>query len=193
MLGLACCTSCRSAPEQAISVYAGPYTDNSLPEEIALFRPLSFEDATVVAAAYSRVVDASSPHYRWEVEGNVAQWFGEQDHQELAGLGLFRWMTFPWDHWVDTSFGFGNGLSWATKNPALEEFFHPDTGATQLLWHIAVEFEFARPRRQGGESPSWMDSWATFVRVHHRSGIFGTFDGVDGGSNVLALGLRYRW
>ncbi|QDV06133.1 hypothetical protein Poly30_16380 [Planctomycetes bacterium Poly30] len=183
--------ACQSPKEQAISVYAGPYTDNSLPEEIGLFKPLSFEDATLVAAAYSQVIEDSSPYYRWEVEGNVVQWFGEQDHQQLGGLALFRWMAFPWDHWVDTSFGFGNGLSWATKTPELEEAFHPDTGSTQLLWHIAIEFEFARPRRAG--KPSWMDSWATFVRVHHRSGILGTFDGVDGGSNVLALGLRYRW
>ena len=184
---------CRADPQRAVSVYAGPYTNNSLPEEIALFRPLSFEDATLVAAAYSQVIADPSPDYRWELEGNVAQWFGDQDHLEFGGLAVFRWQAFPWDHWVDTSFGFGNGLSWATSDPDLETFFHADTGATQLLWHIAMEFEFARPVRHRASRPSWMDSWATFVRVHHRSGVFGLFEDVDGGSNVLALGLRYRW
>lgn len=158
-----------------------------------LFRPLSFEDATLVAAAYSEVIADPSPHYRWEIEANIVQWLGDQDHQEVGGLAMFRWQTFPWDHWLDTSFGFGNGLSWATSKPDLEEFFHPDTGATQLLWHIAVELEFARPVRLRAQRPSWLDSWATFVRVHHRSGVFGSFSDVDGGSNVLALGLRYRW
>lgn len=184
---------CRSNPERAVSLYAGPYTDNSLPEEIALFKPLSFEDATLVAASYAEVIAQPSSRYRWEIEGNVAGWFGDQDHVELGGLALLRWLAFPWDDWLDTSFGFGNGLSWATSKPDLEAFFHPDTGATQLLWRIAVEFEFARPARLRHQHPSWMDHWATFVRVHHRSGAFGTFDGVDGGSNVLALGLRYRW
>ncbi|MEM8709579.1 MAG: hypothetical protein AAGG01_01390 [Planctomycetota bacterium] len=195
LLGPLLLVACGSpqAGKQAVSVYAGPYTDNSLPEEILLFKPLSFEDATLVAASYGQIIAEPSPNYRWELEGNVVQWLGDQDHQELGGLALFRWMSFPWDEFVDTSFAFGNGLSWATENPDLEAFFHPDTGTTQLLWHIAVEFELARPERLRATSPSWLDSWATFVRVHHRSGVFGTFDGVDGGSNVLALGLRYRW
>lgn len=180
--------SCQSEGDRFVSVYAGPYTDNSLPEEIALFKPLSFEDATLVAAAYSQVIAEPSDDYRWELEGNFVQWFGDQDHQEINGLLMFRWLTFPWDDYLDTSFGFGNGLSWATSVPDLEEFFHPDTGGTQLLYHIAVEFAFQLPIENGvGER-----DWETFVRVHHRSGVFGTFDDVDGGSNVLALGLRWR-
>ncbi|MFT6833807.1 MAG: hypothetical protein ACJAZN_003992, partial [Planctomycetota bacterium] len=111
---LAFLAGCQAQPERAVSVYAGPYTDNSLPEEIMLFRPLSFEDATLVAAAYSEVIADPSPHYRWEIEANIVQWLGDQDHQEVGGLAMFRWQTFPWDHWLDTSFGFGNGLSWAT-------------------------------------------------------------------------------
>ncbi len=174
--------SCQSEGQRFASVYAGPYTDNSLPEEIALFRPLSFEDATLVAAAVSQVIAEPSEHYRWELEGNFVQWFGDQDHQEFAGLAVFRWLSLPWDRWIDSSIAFGNGLSWATETPALEEQFHPDTGATQLLYHIAVEVAFELPK-----APDWQ----TFVRVHHRSGVFGLFSDVDGGSNVLALGLRY--
>lgn len=176
-----------------MSVYAGRYTDNSLPEEIALFKPLSFESATQVAAAYSEVFAAPSPAYRWEWEVNGVHWSGEQNHQEIAGLGLFRWQSLPWDHWVDTSLALGNGLSLATEVPALEEAFHPDTGSTRLLYHIVVEVEFARGMPLGARGRHWLDPWATFVRVHHRSGVFGLFDGVDGGSNTLALGLRYRW
>lgn len=174
--------SCQSGGQRFVSVYAGPYTDNSLPEEIALLQPLDFEDATLVAAAISQVIAEPSENYRWEIEGNFVQWFGDQDHQEIAGLATFRWLSLPWDHWIDSSIAFGNGLSWATEVPALEELFHPDTGGTQLLYHIAVEIAF--------ELPSIPD-WETFVRVHHRSGVFGVFDDVDGGSNVLALGLRY--
>lgn len=176
-------SSCASSGDRYVSLYAGRYTDNSLPEEIALFKPLSFEDATQVAVAVGQIVAKPSDNYRFEVEANAVQWFERQDHQEIAGLFMARWLSFPWDNVIDTSFGFGNGLSWATEKPALESFFHADTGATQLLYHIAMEFEFALPRST---------DWATFVRVHHRSGVFGLFDDVNGGSNVLALGLRYR-
>lgn len=165
------------------SVYAGRYTDNSLPEEIALLRPLDIEDATMVAGAYSQVIHQPSERYWWEIEGNVAQWFRDQDHTEINGLLTWRWLDFVWDDVIDTSFAFGNGLSWATSVPDLEAQFHPDTGGTQLLWHIAVELEFAIPGTT---------SWSSFFRVHHRSGVFGTFDDVDGGSNVLALGVRRR-
>ena len=185
--------SCAAAPERAVSAYAGRYTDASLPEEIALLQPLRLEGATQLAAAYSEVFAVPSHRFRWEWEVNAVHWTGQQDHQELAGLALFRWQSLPWDEWVDTSFAMGNGLSWATEEPRLEEAFHPDTGSTRLLYHIVLEAEFARPRARGPRASHWLDPWATFLRVHHRSGIFGTFDGVDGGSNVIALGLRYRW
>ena len=48
-------SGCNSQRERAVTAYAGPYTDNSLPEEIALAQPLSFEDATLAAVAYSQV------------------------------------------------------------------------------------------------------------------------------------------
>ncbi len=189
--------SCAAAPERAVSVYAGRYTDGSLPEDIAFLQAVELEEATQVAVAYSEVFAAPSPKFRWEWEVNGVNWSGQQNHQEVAGLALFRWMSFPWDRYIDTSFAAGNGLSWATEIPKLEEAFHPDTGSTRLLYHIIIEFEFARPRTLHGGGigtpEHWLDPWATFFRVHHRSGVFGTFDGVNGGSNVIALGLRYRW
>jgi hypothetical protein len=173
--------SCNTNAPRTIAVYSGPYTDNSLPEEIALFQPLSFEDAQLVAVAYAETLAQPSESVRWELEGNVVKWFGDQDHVELNGLVMLRWLTPPWERWIDSSVGFGNGLSLASENPELEAFFHPDTGTRRLLYHIAIDVGFTLP---------WAPDWETFVRVHHRSGVFGTFGGVDGGSNVLALGLR---
>jgi hypothetical protein len=175
-------TACRADPERALTVYAGPYTDNSLPEEIALLQPLTFEDADLVAGAYSQSFAHPSPRQQWEWEVNVASWTGNQDHFEVNGLVMWRWKAFPWNDTVRTTFGFGNGLSYANSAPDLEAFFHPETGTNHLLWHIATELTFGAPR--------W-EAWDVVLRVHHRSGVFGTFDGVDGGSNVVALGLRY--
>ena len=35
--------------------------------------------------------------------------------------------------------------------------------------------------------------WAGFVRLHHRSGIFGLINGVTGGSTYMTFGLRKRF
>jgi hypothetical protein len=45
-----------------------------------------------------------------------------------------------------------------------------------------VELAFAPPSQP---------NWSVFLRVHHRSGVHGLFNGVSGGSNFLALGVRY--
>ena len=49
---------------------------------------------------------------------------------------------------------------------------------------FAPEIAFALP-----ESPQH----ELFVRLHHRSGVFGTFGGVHGGADVVTLGYRFRF
>ncbi len=92
-----------------------------------------------------------------------------------------RWNVFPWDHRVDTSLAIGNGLSWATSTPELEEKFEAE-GTERLLYYLNLEATF---------SPPSTDRWAIILRIHHRSGVFGLF-GVDGGSNTLSLGMRFN-
>lgn len=174
---------CQSGGDVFLTAYSGAYTDASLPEDIVFLKDVELEDAQLVAVALSQVLGEPTTPYRWEVEGNVAHWFGDQDHTELNGLIVLRHTELPWDPWLDTSFAFGNGLSLASSIPDLEERFHPDTGSTRLLYHIAVEIEVALPGLAG---------WWSLLRVHHRSGVFGTFSDVDGGSNAITLGLRCK-
>lgn len=174
--------ACSGPQERAVSVYSGAYTDQALVEEILIAKPVSFENATLVSATYGQVFAQPSESYRWEWEAGLATWFGQQNHQELNGLVLFRWLDLPWNHVLRTSLALGNGLSLASRDPRLEEAFHPDTGSTNLLYHIAVEAEFALPRAK---------HWSGFLRIHHRSGVFGLFNDINGGSNVIGLGLRY--
>jgi hypothetical protein len=35
--------------------------------------------------------------------------------------------------------------------------------------------------------------WSGFLRIHHRSGAFGLYGDVRGGSNFVGLGARYRF
>jgi hypothetical protein len=35
--------------------------------------------------------------------------------------------------------------------------------------------------------------WNLVFRLHHRSGIFGLFDGIEGASNAFGIGLKYKF
>jgi hypothetical protein len=54
----------------------------------------------------------------------------------------------------------------------------------RLLNYLMFELAVAVPQRP---------QWTLFARVHHRSGAFGLFDGVSGGSNVVGAGVRYSF
>ena len=42
-------------------------------------------------------------------------------------------------------------------------------------------------------APPQVKDWSLVVRVHHRSGVFGLFDGVEGGSNVIGAGVKFHY
>ncbi|MDQ2069414.1 hypothetical protein [Natronospira bacteriovora] len=127
-----------------------------------------------------------SERVSWEWEGQLVRHYGMQHHWESNVVLVARWMDFPWDRWLDTRFAFGQGLSYAWEVPPLEPRSEPDDeGSARLLNYLLMELEFAPP------SPD--SQWSAMIRLHHRSGVFGTFSGVEGGSNFIGLGLRYRF
>jgi hypothetical protein len=115
-------------------------------------------------------------------EGQIAKHWGDQDHWEFNGLLIVRWLPFPWDHYLDTSFAVGEGLSYASEDPEIELEKHDRT--SKLLNYLMFELAFVVPRQP---------QWTLFARIHHRSGVFGLFDGMSGGSNVVGGGLRYAF
>ena len=99
-----------------------------------------------------------------------AQSFGEG----ILGIGARLWVQ-PW-----LSFGFIEGISYNTDYSLYEKTFRENY--TQLLNYLGFEVEAA------------VSSDLSLVgRIHHRSGAFGTYNGVTEGSNAYLLGLRYRW
>ena len=95
-----------------------------------------------------------------------------------------RWLPFPWDRYLDTSFAFGNGFSFATADPELEIIDYDKNETSQWLYYILVELAFQVPRQL---------QWDLFVRIHHRSSVFGLIKNVHAGSNFVGLGLRYHF
>jgi hypothetical protein len=98
------------------------------------------------------------------------QQFGEA----ILGLGARLWLQ-PW-----LSFGLVEGVSFNSSASNYERTYRENY--TQLLNYLAFEVE-----------ASVSDQLSFVGRIHHRSGAFGTYSGVNEGSNAYLLGLRYRW
>lgn len=167
-------------PGRSVTVYGGVYSDARLLEEILPARRFDLRDSGLVAVAYTQPVLVRE-RMQWELEGQIAKHVGLQDHWEANALVVLRWKDMPFADHVRWTAAIGEGLSLATEEPPLEEADEPVTGSNELLNYLLLEHTFA---------PPGVTTWAGVIRIHHRSGIFGAFDGVKGGSNVLTIGLK---
>ncbi len=162
------------------SVYGGRFSDNAFLEILAF--QTEIKDSSIYVLSFGKELGRLGDKLAYEVEGQVAFHDGMQDHEELNAVFALRWLPLPWDRYVDTSIAFANGLSYATEKPPLEKMEQDDGKASNLLYYLYAEVAF---------EPLKDVPWELFVRVHHRSGVFGLINGIDSGSNFLGLGVRY--
>lgn len=165
-----------------LTVTVGRYTDQHY-EDILAQTPLVFEPARLVNVALARPFAAGQRH-RWEIEAQAGKYYGAQHHWEFDGVVIWRWTDFPWNRWLVTTAAVGDGLSYASVVPPLELASHTNRGAARLLNYTLIETTFAPPQAR---------HWSLVVRVHHRSGLYGTFGGVHGGSTVIAVGVKFAF
>ena len=143
-----------------------------------------FEDSYLTALALTRRMASYDNKIDLELEGQVVKHFEGQEHWEFNGLGAIRWLPFPWDKYIDTSFAAGAGLSYAAETPKVEEERRGDGQTAQLLTYLMLELELAMPGSR---------HWSFVSRIHHRSGAFGLFNGVTGASNAWGFGIKYQF
>jgi hypothetical protein len=141
-----------------------------------------FENSYLIALALAREFARSWDHLGWELEGQVVKHYGMQHNWEFNGVLVLRWHRFPWDRHLNTSIAFGEGLSRATRTPFVEAKDHDRTA--KLLNYLLFELTLGLPR---------LSNWHLSGRIHHRSGVYGTFGGVHGASNFLGAGVRYTF
>lgn len=170
------------ADEWSLSLYGGVLLKGNLSDGSLLYS--GFEDSYLVALALAKRVASYRDKIDLELEGQTVKHFKDQDHWEFNGLAAIRWLPFPWDNYIDTSFAFGAGLSYATETPKVEKRRRGDDQTQSFLSYLMLELDFALPKSQ---------HWSLFTRIHHRSGAFGLFSGVTGGSNAVAFGIKYRF
>ena len=164
-------------PKWAVTLWAGVFSNSHLPEVVTL--SAEYEDSYLALVALSRQIVALGKHARLEVEGQVGKHIGAQKQWELNALVIARWVTFPWNAYLATTFAFGEGISYATELPKLEE---QEEGASQWLNYLLFELTFALPKHP---------EWALVARLHHRSGFWGAL--APNGSNAVGVGLKYRF
>ncbi|MBW1980718.1 MAG: acyloxyacyl hydrolase, partial [Deltaproteobacteria bacterium] len=174
------CSDRASAGDWALALYGGVLLEGELNN--ATIAHQGFEDSYLLALALTRKVATWENMIDWEVEGQSVKHFAAQSNWEFNGLVAVRWLLFPWDSYLDTSFAFGGGLSYATETPKVEKENHDP--AAKFLKYLMLELAFSLPDSE---------RWSLLVRIHHRSGAFGLFHGVTGASNALAFGVRYSF
>ena len=182
LFGMVLSADAQGENDRFVSLYAGQFSNTAL-NEIVRFG-VDFEGTYVYVLSLGREMGRWKDKLALELEGQVGAYSGAQSHLEANGAFTLRWLSFPWDRWLETSFAFGNGLSYASKDPPLEVREGNEGRSAQLLYYILVEMAFAAPRHP---------EWELFARIHHRSSVFGLFDGLFTASNFAGLGLRYRF
>jgi len=91
------------------------------------------QDSNTLGLSVSKQFAEWGRHMRWEGELQVLKHLGEQDHVEFVGSINLRWVTFPWNRYIESTFAFGGGLSMATEVPKLERRDPANSDATALL------------------------------------------------------------
>jgi hypothetical protein len=161
-------------------LYGGQVTDGNIEDVFTL--QADHKNSYLGAFVFGKEFWTYKDYIGMEAEGQIVKHWELQDHFEFNALLVIRWLPFPWDDYVDTSFALGNGISYATEDPEIEAHAHDNV--SKILHYLMLELSFLVPNQA---------HWNVFVRLHHRSGVFGLYNGVSGASNALGAGVRYTF
>ena len=164
-----------------ITLFGGVQTTNDMGQ--TLVSPDFDKEYTFAALGVSRRVYSLDKYLDLEVEGAVLKHMGKQYQEEFALLLVARWLIFPWNKYIETTFAVGEGLSYNSQSATLEERLYGEK-TSNLVNGMMFEWTFDVPTYPG---------WSLVWRLHHRSGVYGLYDGVRGAANAMGLGLKYRF
>lgn len=175
----------READDLIVGVYGGWLSAEGFREWFV--PPIEMEEHYLAALSLARELARAWKVFTVEAEGIALRHWGpfrgeEQEYLELVAAANLRWKDMPWDRSLDTSLGFGLGVSATSEEPEHERRINGSTD--QVLCYMMLDFTVALPERP---------EWELAFRVHHRSGIWGLIGDVKGGSNYLTLGIRRRF
>jgi hypothetical protein len=182
--------------KHSLAVFGGPVTDTNFVESIYAPWSNDLRNIGVVGAAYSYrhgslndvfnldLAPGFGDHVTLESEVGGSYRFGKEKLGE-GWVGLYlRYDGFFWNDTLYTTLAVNTGLSVLTEESEFERGRDSKSRNNVLLHYMGPELTFASPDNKNLE---------VLFRYHHRSGVFGLFDGVASGSTFLSVGLRYRF
>lgn len=117
-----------------------------------------------------------------EIDGALGKRFGDDREWDVSVLPMVRWKAFPWNDYLYTNLRLGLvGASYVSDISPWELKNSGNRTGSRFLNFLVPELTFS----SGPHA-----NWEGFLRVHHRSGAWGTINGVYGGSNYVSVGYR---
>ncbi|WP_209441970.1 hypothetical protein [Neoroseomonas oryzicola] len=146
----------------------------------------SWGDDSLVGGAVQYRVARFWRFFMLDLEVGGAYRFGQTEGGEFWTVAYLRYDGFPWTDYVYTTFGLSFGPDYVTRLPQVERGTDqkPEPNQSRFLNFFSPELTFALP-----DYPQY----EVALRYMHRSGIFGTYNGVWEGANSFVVGFRYRF
>lgn len=179
----------------AVTFLVGRGTDTDFTQIMSQPWTTHFVDLTLVGITYSYRLGTLNElfgsdtlgyfgdHLMIEPEAGAAYRFGMESQGEFWGALYFRYDGLPWNDTIYTTLAINTGLSILTEKSEFEAD-RSDGDSSLVLHNFSPEITFAAPDYKDIEF---------VLRLQHRSGIFGTIDGVYSGSSFVTTGLRVRF
>lgn len=180
----------------SLAIFAGQATWTNFTEGMYAPWKNDLTDIGVVGLAYSHrfgsindftggmLPSGFGDHLFIEGEFGGSLRFGDESMGEGWLAAYVRYDNLPWNDYVYTTLAVNTGVSLLTETSGFERSRDSKGEAAKLLHYMGPEITFASPENKNLE---------LLVRYHHRSGVFGLFDGVVSGSTFITAGVRYRF
>ncbi len=181
--------------KHSIAAFAGQATDTNFVESMYAPWTNDLKDIGVIGAMYSYRLGSLhdvfglpsnhvTDHIVVETEAGGAFRFGDEKLGEVWTGLYIRYDGFFWNDKVYTTLAVNTGLSLLSEESDFERGRDGNFKNEELLHYMGPEITIADPDNKNLE---------LLLRYHHRSGVFGLFNGVVSGSTFLSSGVRYRF
>lgn len=163
-----------------INGYAGVVADAEL-SSLLFTGDFRTGDVGLVGISFGREFGSlgNSLRFEWELGGSFH--FGNETFATAHAYLVARWIWFPWNKWLMTTFAMGTGPSLASKKSKYES----EKGEASYYKNgMMMEFTFNLP-----EEPDWLLQ----LRIQHRSSIFGVISKAGTPSDYLTIGFKHRF
>ncbi|PSB02660.1 hypothetical protein [Merismopedia glauca] len=170
------------------TIYGGTGTNSSLGQTLtgktSEFYDSFFNGENYVGVEVGRKIANLGKKFQIEVTGQARQHFNESDYLALETAIVLRWHIARNSNFLNASLALGDGFSYVTDLPQVEANRPDSFKKSNLLNYLLIETTFSLPKNP---------DWSLVLRLNHRSGVFGIFNGARDGSNNLSVGIRHSF